>query len=60
MNETKQLKAQPIILREVRQHGNVSRACRVANVNRRTVNRWRESDAVFDAAMTVALSEGRR
>lgn len=47
------------VLDRMRKHGNVSRAAREAGLDRRTINRWRLNDAVFNAAAVVALSEGR-
>lgn len=47
------------VLKELRQHGNVSRAARAVGISRRTIHRWQTSDAVFRAAVTAALAEGR-
>lgn len=46
-----------IVLDEIRKHGNVSRAARVADISRRTVYVWRSQDRVFSAAVNEAISE---
>lgn len=47
------------VLNELRQHGNVSRAARAVGLNRRTLVRWSDTDAVFNAAWIEALKAGR-
>lgn len=56
MPESKQhLKEQ--IIKEVKQHGNLSRAARRLDVNRRTIFRWRENDTVFGNRIESAIKE---
>ena len=48
------------VLDELKRHGNVSRAARAADLNRRTINNWRMTDKVFGAAAEAAITAGRK
>ena len=50
---------QQLVLDELRRHGNRSRAARVADIDRKTIDNWRKDDPVFKAASDAALEEGR-
>lgn len=49
----------PMILDELRRHGNKTRAARRAGLNRRTLNRWVESDKAFKASAAAAIKEAK-
>ncbi len=49
----------PMILDELRRHGNKTRAARRAGINRRTLNRWVDLDKVFARAAAVVIKEAK-
>ena len=49
----------PMVLDELRRHGNKTRAARRAGINRRTLNRWVSTDKVFARAAKVAIREAK-
>ncbi len=49
----------PMILDELRRHGNKTRAARRAGINRRTLNRWVDLDNVFAKAASAAIREAK-
>ena len=51
--------AKQVVIRELRKHGNISRAAREVGYHRTTIINWTKKDILFKALWDIALTMGR-